>query len=237
MTIDEETMTPPLDTASEAASAEGAAKTPVDRLRDLVARRATGLQTAYQRDDSTAVASLALLRRGVGQRPGQDFRLIPLTIAGVHENTRTLPDEPTDEEHAAYTALTLFAAHQQSQRNASMHRPGYSFGRSARLLGRRSGARDAVRARFTAIGTASTWDETVHHARGVIQQLRAFDIPLDYGRFAGDLYLLRKTSSAERVRLAWGRDFYRVRHPEDDGEDMTDSDEPDTDGATDTPEA
>ena len=86
-----------------------------------------------------------------------------------------------------------------------------------------------MRARFTAIGTASTWDETVYHARGIIQQLRAFAVPLDYGRFAGDLYLLRKPSSADRVRLAWGRDFYRVHHPEDDGE--TDSAETTTDDA------
>ena len=200
----------------------------VERLRDLVARRATGLQTAYRRDDSAAVAHLALLRRGVGQRPGQDFRLVPLTIAGLHDNAPALPDEPTDEEHAAFTALTLFAVHQQSHRDGSMHRPGYSFGRSARLLGRRSGSRDAVRARFTAIGTASTWDETVHHARGIIQQLRAYAIPLDYGRFAVDLYLLRKTSSAERVRLVWGRDFYRVHHPEDDGDEANGND---TDGA------
>lgn len=223
MTIDEEkTVAEPSPTGpDEIGSAPAAPKTPVERLRYLVARRATGLQTAYRRDDSSAVAHLALLRRGVGQRPGQDLRLVPLTIAGLHDNAPALPDKPTDEEYAAFTALTLFAVHQQSHRDGSMHRAGYSFGRSARLLGRRSGSRDAVRARFTAIGTASTWDETVHHARGLIQQLRAFSIPLDYGRFAGDLYFLRKASTAERVRLAWGRDFYRVHHPEDD--DETDS--------------
>jgi len=220
---------PSSGTLEEADPTPAAPSSPVERLRELVSRRATGLQTAYQSDESEAVASLAILRRGVGRGPGEDSRLIPLTITGLHEDANLLSPEPTDEEHAAFTALTLFAVHQQSHRDASMHRSGYSFGRSARLLGRRSGSRDAVRARFTAIGTASTWDETVYHARGIIQQLRAFAVPLDYGRFAGDLYLLRKPSSADRVRLAWGRDFYRVHHPEDDGE--TDSAETTTDDA------
>lgn len=190
--------------------------TVAERLSDIVGRRATGLQTAYRRDDSSAVANLAILRRGVSQRPGQDARLIGLTIAGVYPDPRGLSDKPMPAEHAAHAALTLFALHQQSHRDASMHRPGYSFGRSARLLGRRTGARDAVRTRFTAVATATSWDEILHHARGLIQQFRAHSIPLDYGRFARDLFELRSPEGAERVRLAWGRDFYRVRHPADD---------------------
>lgn len=200
-----------------------------DRLSDLVARRAAALQRAYQRDDSAAVANLAILRRGVSLRPGQDARLIGLTITGLYSETRGLPDEPTDAEHAAYAAITLFALHQQSHRDRSMHQAGYSFGRSARLLGRRSGARDAVRARFTAVATATSWEETLHHARGLVQQFRAHSVPLDYGRFARDLYSLRWPEGADRVRLAWGRDFYRVRHKEDDGDAAAASDEDDAD--------
>lgn len=190
-----------------------------ERLHDLVDRRATGLQSAYRNDVRGAVADLALLRRGIGQPPGRDARLIGLTVSGLYSETDRLPDAPTPAEYAAYAALTLFALHQQSQRSASMHRRGYSFGRSARLLGRHTGAQDAVRARFTAIATASSWDETLHHARGLIQQFRARQIPLDYARFAVDLYRLRDERTADGVRLAWGRDFYRVRHSEDDGED------------------
>lgn len=200
-----------------------------ERLSKMVARRANLLQKAYQHNDSAAVADLAILRRGVSQRPGQDARLIGLTISGLYPETRGLPDEPTDAEHAAYAALTLFALHQQSHRDGSMHQADYSFGRSARLLGRRSGARDAVRARFTAVATATSWDETLHHSRGLVQQFRAHSVPLDYGRFARDLYFLQSPEGAERVRLAWGRDFYRVRHPEDDGDAAGASDEDDVD--------
>lgn len=206
-------------------------ETLTDRIRDLVARRATGLQTAYRNDQSSAVADLARLRRGIGRHPGQDADLLGITVAGLYADPSRLPDKPTPAEEAVFAALTLFAMHQQSHRDASMHRKGYSFGRSTRLLGRHSNAQDAVRARFTAVATASTWDETVHHARGLIQQLRAYGIALDYARFAVDLYRLRFPEPADQVRLAWGRDFYRVHHPDDDGDTSTPND---TDAAPET---
>lgn len=208
-----------------------------ERLAEHVGRRAADLQARYRRDDAGAVATLAVLRQGVSKPVGSDARLVSLTIAGLYEHPERLPDgAPTEAERAAYAALTLFAVHQQSHRDAAMHRRDYSFGRSARLLGRHSGARDAVRARFTALATATSWDETVHHARGLIQQLRAHGIPLDYGRFARDLYGLQFADAADRVRLVWGRHFYREDDP--DGEaDTTEMAGDMSDGAHDAGDA
>lgn len=191
-----------------------------ERLASHVASRASSLQRRYLDDDSSAVAELALLRHGVSKRLGADARLIGLVFGhdtDLYERPEALSSTPQPAEQAAYTALTLFATHQQSHRSARMHRPGYSLGRSARLLGRKSNARDAVRRRFTTLATATSWDETAHHARGLIQQLRAYAIPLDYGQFARDLYGLSSVH-ADDVRLVWGRHFYRVHHPEDDGD-------------------
>ncbi len=189
------------------------------RLSGYVGGKASALQDAYLRDDSDAVAALALLRRGIGLAPGADPRLIRYTVADLYLSPERLSDEPAPAEVAAYDALTLFALHQQSHRSQRMHRRDYSFGRSCRLLQKHTGARDAVRRRFTAVSTATTSEELLHHARGLIQQLRAEGIPLDYGRFALDLYRLRFPAAADRVRLSWGRDFYRTHHPEDDGDD------------------
>lgn len=186
-----------------------------ERLRAHVGRRAARLQDRYHANSSVAVADLALLRRGIAQKPGSDLRLVELTIAGLYPLEERLPDAPTAAEHAAYTALTLFALHQQSKRSTSMHNTDYPFGRSARILGRRTNARDAVRARFNAVATATSWEETVHHARGLISQFRAADVPLDYAQFAVDLLRLQSPASAERVRLTWGRDFYRVDTDDD----------------------
>ncbi len=195
-----------------------------DRVEAYVSARVGGLQARYQANASAAVGDLARLRRGVGAPIGSDLELLGLALAdsetSLFDGTRRLPDEPTAEEHAAYAAVTLFALHQQSRRDASMHRTGYSFGRSARLLGKRVD-RDSVSRRFTALGTATTWDEAVQHARGLIQQFRQQRVPLDYGRFARDLFDLR-AGRGDRVRMAWGRDFYRVKHPDDDIETDTD---------------
>lgn len=200
-------------------------RTRADRVEAYTASRVERLQARYRANTSDAVATLARLRRGVGTSPGDDIELLGLAFqnpARDTENDESLYDDltlvgdaVTPEERAVFAAITLFAVHQQSRRDASMHRRGYSLGRSARLLGRHNGARDAVRKRFTALGTAATWDETVQHARGLVQQFRQFKIPLDYGAFARDLYVLHGPG-ADRVRMAWGRDFYRIKHPDDD---------------------
>ncbi|MFT4135342.1 type I-E CRISPR-associated protein Cse2/CasB [Microbacterium sp.] len=196
-------------------------------MQRFVEERVSALQRLYRANSSAGVAALARLRRGVGKQPTDDLELFGLavpeddtTTARLHDPQWLLPDdETTEEERAAFAAITLYAVHQQSRRETSLHREGYSFGRSARLLGKHSNASNAVRARFAAVGTATTWDETLYHARGLIQQFRQHSIPLDYGRFARDLFDLQHPSRADRVRLRWGRDFYRVRRVDDDGDD------------------
>lgn len=190
---------------------------PVGAPRPLyahVARRVSALHRGYSQGVSSSVSALARLRRGVGQEPGAELDLIELTFANLETVSSGLPDEPTLNERAAYTVICLFALHQQSRPERSMHRAGYSFGRSARELSRANSAPgsseldEAVTRRFVALGTAESWAETVHHARGLIQQFRAADIPLDYGRFAEDLVALQNPATAGAVRTVWGRDFY-----------------------------
>jgi CRISPR system Cascade subunit CasB len=219
------------------------------RLQRFVAYQASELQAAYRKDASDAVAVLAKLRRGVGKAPTDDVTIFGLVIEpflprrpraaasesaeregtpSLYASYKDLPDEPTDVERSAFAALTLFALHQQSKRDEGMHRQHYSFGRSSRLLGRSTNAPDAVRTRFSALATATTWDETVHHARGLIQQFRQHTVHLDYGQFARDLLELRSAATADAVRARWGRDFYRIRHPKDDdgpADDATTTDE------------
>lgn len=199
-----------------------------ERIVEHVTKRVSALQRDYlgesRRPTQQAAATrmLAVLRRGVGTRPGSMIELDAIALEGLYE-VPPRSDEPTHAELAVVAAITLYAVHQQSVRTAHMHRQGFSFGRSARLLGRRTHSEDAVRRRFNAFATASSWDERLHHARGLVTQLRGATVPLDYGRLARDLYDLRFADSVDRVRLAWGRDFYRIRDPED--EDATRADE------------
>lgn len=190
-----------------------------------VGARIQQLQERYlSGHDAAAVADLARLRRGVGLPPGRDIELTGLAIGGLYDEDVHLPDAPTDAEHAVYAAMTLYSLHQQSQRTRRMHQRGYSFGRSARLLGAQSKADEAVRRRFAALGTATSWDEVTHHARGLVQQFRAHGIPLDYERLARDLLFLRNSAWADGVRNSWGRDFYRIRWGDQPGEAAPDGD-------------
>jgi len=196
-----------------------------------VSRKVRWLQEAYLRNEASAGSALARLRHGVTSAAGSDLELIEFTTAGLYPDDVRMADAPTAAEHAAYTAITLYAVHQQSKRLKGMHivdpEHPFTIGRAARQLVASTGAEEAVRRRFVALGTASSWDEVVHHSRGLIQQLRANDIPLDYGRFARDLLRLRSGRYANDVRNAWGRDFFRASTagPSGEGAPPIDSDQ------------
>ena len=194
--------------------------TPLHRgelVETFVDQRVGALQARYLRDRPDAVAALARLRQGVGRRVDADMELLGLALAeptvDLLAGRHVVSDAPVPEEEAAFAAITLYALHQQSRRDVALHRRGYSLGRSARLLAQAVG-QDAVRRRFTALGTSATWEESIHHSRGLIQQLRQQRLPLDYGRFARDLYDLN-IGRGDRVRMTWGRDFYRLHDPDD----------------------
>ena len=114
---------------------------------------------------------------------------------------------PSRSEWAAFTALTLFAVHQQSQSKA-MHENrtglGYAIGRLAQ---RRDS--ESIKPRFDALVLTRTTGGLVHHLRSLVTILRDEQIPVDYGRLAQDLASTRDRGGWDRVALAWARDFAR----------------------------
>lgn len=174
-------------------------------LGAVVHQRIMRLQATLGTSSGTS-ATVALLRRAVGKPPGSDPQLWEWTIGGIPG--RATSDEPTPEEWAAHTAMTLWALHQQS-RPEPMHHRGVGVGEAVRRLGTRASA-PAVRRRFEAVATSATVEEAVHHLRGLISQLRAERIALDYGRLADDLNRFQRPGGAKVVRLRWGRQYYRL---------------------------
>ncbi|OUZ08648.1 type I-E CRISPR-associated protein Cse2/CasB [Aeromicrobium sp. PE09-221] len=171
----------------------------------------------YQKNTARAVADLAILRRGLGKRPGDDLASwgIILRAAGHTLNEHT--ESPTRREWAAHTALTLFAYHQQSERSRPMHRESVSIGSACRALIKASGesSEEPIRRRFHALGTSTSIAELSHHARSIVGLLRAEDIAMDYARFTRDLISWQYPDAAANVRLRWGRDFYRLPSNDD----------------------
>lgn len=196
------------------------------KIDSIVGARVAELQFGYLRDHSEAVAALARLRRGAGKPTGSVLDILSHTHdpAFVHDGDS---DEPSFAENAAHTALTLYAVHQQSQRQG-MHARGQRFGSAVRTvaLGRRKTKKDddtedaqpkqppairpdsPVARRFAALGTADSFTELSHHLRGLVQLMRSNDVKIDYGLLARDLWLWQLPGRADGVRLRWGRDFH-----------------------------
>jgi CRISPR system Cascade subunit CasB len=175
-----------------------------------VAATVQRLQRDYRDRRSSAVAAMAQLRAASRNPPGYDYAVLESTLVPEAYLGRYVGDEATDTEHAKHTAVTLYALHQQSVYDRPMHMDGESLGAAVSLLSRQSPSSEAVRRRFAALGTASAYEESVHHLRALVRQLRDQKIGLDYGLLAEDLVQLRRPGGRTRVQALWGRDFYRA---------------------------
>lgn len=173
------------------------------------------LQHLLNHSNPAAVkAELAVMRRGVGQKPGDDPNLWGMlfqTLPEELENGRSA--EPSRPEWAIYTALTLYALHQQGRdlTRENMNDPERSLGKSvAQLAIRTPDGLDAIRRRFNVMATSSDMEELTWHLRGVIQLLKKESIPLDYAGLAKNLYAYQAIERRASVRLQWGRDFFKT---------------------------
>lgn len=163
-------------------------------------------------------AMLAKLRRGVSRQLGEKPELYEILLGDVPEELYSKGDNPSYAEWAIYTALTLFALHQQGKEhpmsvggNPENKHTGNSLGAAVGYLVKKHRERElAIKRRFDAVATANEFTELAHHARGIIQLLRAGDITLDYPRFAEDLYWFQFDETRNRIRLRWGEDYYRI---------------------------
>lgn len=181
------------------------AQTATSRLAKYTGDKVARLQSAHLAGSQQARALLAKLRAGVNRPLGADFELVGLTVAGLEPVTA--PDTATIREQSAYTAITLYALHQQGT-SLAVHTAGPSLGAALSIVRRSgNGSEAAIRRRFTALATATGWDEIRYHCRSLIPLIREVGARLDYGRLADDLRKLQDPDTAMKVRLAWGRDF------------------------------
>lgn len=201
-----------------------------DPLGQHVAGVVDALQRRYLAQRSDAVAMLAQLRKAVNAEPGTarlEAVWLPDELLEPDHRHDVDRDEPcaTPAERALHTAVTLFAVHQQSQRDQRMHTLGTTFAAAVQWLAIVSANEETVHRRFAALGTAATYEELIYHARSLITQLRGAKIGFDYGVFADDLLLFQRIdplpsglSGAEHVRALWGREYWRARPFEDRAE-------------------
>jgi CRISPR system Cascade subunit CasB len=181
-----------------------------------VAKTVALLQEEYRAQRPAAIATVARLRAAVLDEPGASYAVLDVTRVSEGQLEERHGDEPTPRERAKHAALTLYAIHQQSRQDASMHVDGVALGEAVNRLayaskgGDAGSRRAAVVRRFAALGTAETWEQLLHHLRSLVRQLRDERVALDYGLLAEDLVRFHGPGGPERVRALWGRDFYRT---------------------------
>lgn len=162
-------------------------------------------------------AKLAVLRRGAGKIPGELPELCGFFLKDLPETLQGATEKPSHAEWAIYTALTLYALHQQGHdvERDNMHMQGANLGQSVHKLvpAGDDAAEKRILQRFNQMATSSDMKELSNHLRGMVQLLRANGVPLDYMRLARDLYNYQFTESRSDVRLAWGRDYYSWKQP------------------------
>ena len=159
---------------------------------------------------SKANAEMAKLRRGINYLPGDLPEL--WNYLYVDENNRFA----SKEQWAVYTAITLFAIHQQSiDLSNPMHIEGKRFGSSVAELVKTDDDEDRILKKLNALVTATDKDGISTHLRMIIKLMTSQDQPIaiDYVDLAEDLFWLQfdDLKISNKVRLKWGSDFYKKR--------------------------
>ncbi|MBT1164308.1 type I-E CRISPR-associated protein Cse2/CasB [Bifidobacterium felsineum] len=179
-------------------------------------RDEAGIRRAgYLQNDSYSTAAVARLRHAAGHEVGADPDVFVWTIPNPMEpdvcgvDLGRYADCPSPRERAAHAALTLFATHQQSIHDRSMHTDeDVSLGRAVGRMACDNFNESGIRRMFSQMQTASSWKELVRHARSLISLLKRERIALNYGLLAQDLMALQSNRDrANAVRTRWGRDF------------------------------
>lgn len=162
---------------------------------------------------------LATLRRGVGGIPGEDPGILGLILTDMPEDFFSKADaytgicKPTEAEWACYTALTLYALHQQGNDPTlvPMHMENRSLGTAMAMYAYTSGDANAVSRmviKLKTLASAKDMEEFSYHLKTVVRLLKGKSIALDYGRLAGDIYQFQFFDSRSDLFLKWGQDYY-----------------------------
>ena len=174
-------------------------------------------------DLGSSKAQLAQLRRGVGKRPGELPELWGIFLRNMPEELMGKEGRPSYAEWAIYTALTLFALHQQGH-SEPMHAEGEEnrLGRAVKKLAHGEEEEENVRRKFSITARSDDMEELSYHLKTLVRMLGSNDIKLDYEDLAKDLYRFQFENDADQVRLKWGQDFYRFVGTKDRGEEEKD---------------
>lgn len=164
-------------------------------------------------------AALAGIRNAASIESPQAQTVWPILMANLDENWLSTTGKPTRAETAIFTAVRLYAIHQQGQTN-SVYGPSYDkqedggvplFTALARLRQNPENQVALDRRVQNLLGTTNVASalNSLNHIVPILKQRNSAQ-KIDYAKLADDLYWYQLGyEQANGVRLVWGQQYYQ----------------------------
>lgn len=181
------------------------------------------IRQLYNNGD-TDKASLSALRSAATIDGYRAQKVWPVFLSNLDEKWLSKNGKATREETAIFSAVRMYALHQQASDSCVFGRRNYSDKKDEKTNGRElfealnllkqgTDSHEALDRRVQALlGTnniSATIDQLIHLMQ--IIKSKKTGIQIDYARLAGDLYRFQLGyRQANEVRLRWGEQYYRT---------------------------
>lgn len=177
------------------------------------------------RDASSTKALLANMRNSVDKDISNNVDALAYVFSNLSYGEDDRGGELSYMEQAIFTAIQMYAIHQQSNvesvlkfgnndENESREKK-YKANIGDALATLRSDESESIDKRFNAMITATNFNKLSYHLRQMIKILKSkSDAKVDYAKLAEDLYWFM-IGRKEEVRLSWARSYYKYRKNEE----------------------
>lgn len=177
------------------------------------------------RDASSTKALLANMRNSADKDISNNVDALSYVFSNLSYGEDDRGGELSYMEQAIFTAIQMYAIHQQSNvesvlkfgnndENESREKK-YKANIGDALATLRSDESESIDKRFNAMITATNFNKLSYHLRQMIKILKSkSDAKVDYAMLAEDLYWFM-IGRKEEVRLSWARSYYKYRKNEE----------------------
>lgn len=179
------------------------------------------------RDASSTKALLANMRNSADKDISNNVDALAYVFSNLSYGEDDRGGELSYMEQAIFTAIQMYAIHQQSnvesvlkfgnddENESEEKKNKYKANIGDALATLRSDESESIDKRFNAMITATNFNKLSYHLRQMIKILKSkSDAKVDYAKLAEDLYWFM-IGRKEEVRLSWARSYYKYRKNEE----------------------
>lgn len=179
------------------------------------------------RDASSTKALLANMRNSADKDISNNVDALAYVFSNLSYGEDDRGGELSYMEQAIFTAIQMYAIHQQSnvesvlkfgnddENESREKKKEYKANIGDALATLRSDESESIDKRFNAMITATNFNKLSYHLRQMIKILKSkSDAKVDYAKLAEDLYWFM-IGRKEEVRLSWARSYYKYRKNEE----------------------